>query len=125
MYVYQGHFAVQQKLTEQYQSTITKNENLKKQKNVPVMILRFDKCTLGILTLEEAGRRVYAGIPVVVQRKRIRLGTVRLWVRSLASLNALRIQHCRELQFKVTDAAQILHCFGCGVGRQLQLGFDP
>ena len=30
-------------------------------------------------------------------QKRIRLGTVRLWVRSLASLSGLRIWHCREL----------------------------
>ena len=26
---------------------------------------------------------------------------------------------------EVTDVAQILHCCGCGVGRQRQLGFDP
>ena len=24
-----------------------------------------------------------------------------------------------------TDAAQILRCFGCGIGQQLQLQFDP
>ena len=35
--------------------------------------------------------------PVVVQRKRIRLGTMRLRVQSLASLSGLRIRHCREL----------------------------
>ena len=37
------------------------------------------------------------GVPVVVQRKRIRLGTMRWQVRSLASLSGLRILHCREL----------------------------
>ena len=33
----------------------------------------------------------------MVQQKRIRLGTARLWVRSLASLSGLRIWHCPEL----------------------------
>ena len=37
------------------------------------------------------------GVPVVAQQKRIRLGTLRLWVRSLALLSELRIRHCREL----------------------------
>ena len=38
-----------------------------------------------------------AGVPVVAQRKRIRLVTKRSRVRSLASLRGLRIQRCREL----------------------------
>ena len=33
----------------------------------------------------------------MAQGKRIQLGTMRLQVRSLASLSGLRIQHCREL----------------------------
>ena len=37
------------------------------------------------------------GVPVMAQWKRIRLGTIRLRVRSLASLSGLRIQHCCEL----------------------------
>ena len=37
------------------------------------------------------------GAPVVAQWKRIRLGTMRLQVRSLASLSGLRIWRCREL----------------------------
>ena len=37
------------------------------------------------------------GVPVEVQWKRIRLGTTRLRVQSLASLSGLRIRHCREL----------------------------
>ena len=49
-------------------------------------------------TREEAG-----GVPILVQRKRIQLGTVRLQVRSLALLSGLRIWRC---------------C-GCGVGQQL------
>ena len=34
------------------------------------------------------------GVHVMVQRKQIRLGTMRLQVRSLPLLNRLRIQHC-------------------------------
>lgn len=45
----------------------------------------------------------------MVQQKRIRLESIRTQVRSLASLRGLRIGRC---------------C-GCGVGRQLQLRFDP
>jgi len=37
------------------------------------------------------------GIPVVAQRKQVRLGTMRLQVQSLASLSGLRIRRCREL----------------------------
>ena len=37
------------------------------------------------------------GVPVVAQWKRIRPAFMRMWVRSLASLGGLRIQHCREL----------------------------
>ena len=33
----------------------------------------------------------------MTQQKRIRLGTVKLWVRSLASLSGLKIQRCHEL----------------------------
>ena len=36
-------------------------------------------------------------VPVLVQQKRIRLGTMRLQVRSLALLSGLRIQHYCEL----------------------------
>ena len=37
------------------------------------------------------------GVPIVVQWKQIRLGTVRLRVLSLASLSGLRIRRCCEL----------------------------
>ena len=55
--------------------------------------------------LSEAGRvpfpvikrSLVRRVPVVAQRKQIQLGTMRLRVRSLASLNGLRIQHCHEL----------------------------
>ena len=37
------------------------------------------------------------GVPVVAQWKQIQLGTMRLWVQSLASFSGLRIWCCREL----------------------------
>ena len=37
------------------------------------------------------------GVPVMAQWKRISLGTMRLWVQSLALLSGLRIWHCHEL----------------------------
>ena len=40
---------------------------------------------------------IVMGVPGVVQQKRIRLGTMRLRVRSLASFSGSRIQHCHEL----------------------------
>ena len=36
-------------------------------------------------------------VPIIAQQKWIRLGTMRLHVRSLASLSGLRIQRCHEL----------------------------
>ena len=33
----------------------------------------------------------------MAQWKQIQLGTMRIWVRSLASLSGLRIRHCHEL----------------------------
>ena len=39
------------------------------------------------------------GVPVMAQRKRIRLGTMRLQVQSLTSLSGLRIWHCCELWY--------------------------
>ena len=37
------------------------------------------------------------GVPIVAQRKQIRLGTMGLQVLSLALLSGLRIRHCHEL----------------------------
>ena len=37
------------------------------------------------------------GVPVMAQQKQIRLGTMRLWVQSLALLCGLSIRHCCEL----------------------------
>ena len=36
-------------------------------------------------------------VPIMAQQKLIQLGTMRLWVQSLAQLNGLGIQHCHEL----------------------------
>ena len=44
-----------------------------------------------------ATNRGHWGAPVMVQGKRIRLGTMRVRVRSLASLSGLRIWRCHEL----------------------------
>ena len=60
----------------------------------------------------------FPGAPVVAQQKRIQLGTMRLWVRSLALLSGLRIQHCCELWCR-SQMTQILHCCDRGVGWQL------
>ena len=40
------------------------------------------------------------GVPTVAQQKQIQLGTMRLQVRFLVSLNGLRIWHCRELWYR-------------------------
>ena len=40
---------------------------------------------------------IWLGAPIVAQQKRIRLGILRLWVQSLASLSGLCIWHCHEL----------------------------
>ena len=40
------------------------------------------------------------GVPIMAQQKQIRLGTMRLWVRSLAWLSGLRIRCCRELWYR-------------------------
>ena len=50
------------------------------------------------LHLKETQRH---GVPIVVQQKGIRLGTMRLRVRSLASLSGLRLQHCHELWYRL------------------------
>ena len=40
---------------------------------------------------------IIIGVPVLAQQKRIRLGTMRFWIQSLALLSGLRIRHCQEL----------------------------
>ena len=41
--------------------------------------------------------RHQSGAPIVVQQKKVQLGTMRLQVQSLASFSGIRIRHCREL----------------------------
>ena len=45
-------------------------------------------------------QRWLTGFPIVAQRKQIQLGTMRLWVRSLASISELSIQRSRELWYR-------------------------
>ena len=42
--------------------------------------------------------KITQGVPIMAQRKQIRLGTMRLCVQSLGLLSGLRIQHGSELQ---------------------------
>ena len=53
--------------------------------------------TLGHVSRKCSFKKVKCRIPVVVQQKRIQLGTMRLRVQSLTSLSGLRIWHCHEL----------------------------
>ena len=47
--------------------------------------------------LQDSIHTTYLGVPVVAQWKGIQLGTMRLWVQSLASLSGLGIQCYPEL----------------------------
>ena len=60
---------------------------------------------------------------VLLQRSWKQIHLLPLWMRvqSLALLSGLRIRHCHELWFRVTDTARIWRGCGCGVGLQLQL----
>ena len=50
------------------------------------------------LAMKNVCFKIYSlGVRIVARRKWIRLGTMRLWVQSLASLSELRIRHYREL----------------------------
>ena len=64
-------------------------------------------------------------VPIVVQWKRIRLGNLRLWVRSLALLSGLRIQCCQELWCRITNVAQIWHCCGYDVSQRAIAPIKP
>ena len=44
-----------------------------------------------------AAKETTLGVPLVARQKRTQLGTMRLWVRSLAWLSGSRIQRCRKL----------------------------
>ena len=53
--------------------------------------------SLGLVDANYYIQNRLAEVPIMVQRKRIRLGTMKLRVPSLASHSGLRIRHCREL----------------------------
>ena len=71
----------------------------------------------------------YQGVPAVAQWKRIWLGTVRLWVLSLALLCGLRIQRCRELWCRyrsILDPALLWLCGRLAAGASVGLlAWDP
>ena len=65
------------------------------------------------------------GGPIVAQWKRIQLGTMRLWVPSLALLSGLRIRCCRELWYRSqTQLRSRVTVALTHVGWQLQLQFN-
>ena len=69
---------------------------------------------------------IFSVVPIVAQPKRIRLGTMRSWVRSLALLSGLRIWRCPELWCRSQmHFGYGVRCCGCGVGWQQYLLFDP
>ena len=55
------------------------------------------------------------GVPIVAQWKLIRLGTVRLQVRSLALLSGLRIRHCCKLRCR--SQMQLGSCIAVAVAQ--------
>ena len=67
----------------------------------------------------------WAGLPIVVKRKRIRLRTMRLQVRSLALLSGLGIWHCHELWWRSQMRLQTCVAVAGGTGQQSQLSLDP
>ena len=50
----------------------------------------------------------YMGVPAVAQGKQIQLISMRMWVRSLASISRLRIWRCCELWCRPAAVAPIL-----------------
>ena len=69
-------------------------EKAKKKKKKKINI---QKSVAVLYTNKEILEKEYKGVPIVVQQKRIQLGTMRLRVRHLALLSGLRIWCCHEL----------------------------
>ena len=61
------------------------------------LILRQERKERAKEQREGGEEKTEGGVPVVVQQKQIRLGTMRWQVRSPASLSRLRIWYCHEL----------------------------
>ena len=57
-------------------------------------------CCLVGMTYAYVGNMLCLGVPVVAQWKQIRLGSIRMWVQSLASLGGSGIWHCCELWYR-------------------------
>ena len=55
----------------------------------------------------------------MVQGKQIQLVSIRMWVRSLASLSGSGSGIALRCGVKVIDVAQIWRCCGCCVGQQV------
>ena len=96
----------------------------------PIWLLAWElSCAVGVVLKskkkKEKRKSINTGVPTMAQRKWIRLGTMRLQDRSLASISGLRIQRYGELWCRSQDAAWIWCCCGCGVDWQLQLQLDP
>ena len=66
-------------------------------KNQWVGCFKWEKSTAHEVLLDKVLKKKNPRVSVVAQWKQIRLGTMRLWVRSLALLSGLRIQCCRGL----------------------------
>ena len=65
--------------------------------------------------LELTFKKLLVGVLVMVRWKRIWLGTIGVWVWSLALFSGLRIWHCCELWCRSQIAARIWCCCGSGV----------
>ena len=61
----------------------------------------------------------------MAQWKQIRLQTMELWIRSLALLSGLRIQHCCELWCRSQTWLRSGIAAAVAVGQELQLQLDP
>ena len=72
--------------------------------------------------------KIFPRVPLVLQRKQIELGTMRLRVQSLASLSGLRIWCCHELwcrsQMRLRSgvAVAVLQAGSCGSDLTSSLG---
>ena len=71
--------------------------------------------------------KTLAGVSVMAQQKQIWLGTMRFWLRSLASLSGLRIWCCcgsrgvgRWLELWLVPSLGISICLGCGPSKTRQ-----
>ena len=61
----------------------------------PITLIEEDKQLID--GREDRIKEAKQGVPIMAQWKRVQRGTMRFWVRSLASLSGLRMGRCREL----------------------------